>query len=121
MPAYIFEHPDTGETREEFQKMDEPHVYIDENGIECKRVFTVANFSVDGKINPFSSKGFVDATRNKKMSVGDLWDMSAEMSQQREGRVGGKDPVLNEYEKKEQNKRKGKPLSPANVRKDQNK
>ena len=117
MPTYIFEHPKTGEHREEFQKMNDPHVYTDENGVEWKRVFTPANFSIDGKVNPFSSKGFVDATRDKKMSLGDMWDMSAEMSEKRESRVGGKDPVLDKYEKKERKKRKGKALSPSNVRK----
>jgi len=121
MPTYIFEHPDTGDTREELQKMDEPHVYIDEDGVEWRRVFTVANFSVDGKLNPFSSKGFVEATRNKKMSVGDLWDMSGEMSEKREQKAGGRDPVLDKYEKKEEKRRKGKDLSPANVRESQNK
>tara|TARA_B100000959_G_C14651955_1_gene488717 strand:- start:422 stop:652 length:231 start_codon:yes stop_codon:yes gene_type:complete len=76
---------------------------------------------MDSKIDPFSSKSFADVTRDKKMSVGDLWDMSAEMSEKREQKVGGKDPVLDKYEKKEIKKRKGKSLSPANVRKSKNK
>ncbi len=118
MPTYIFEHPETGEYKELVQKMDEPHTYIDKNGVEWRRIFTPAGIGIDGKISPFSSKEFVEATRDKKMSLGDMWDMSAEMSQKREQKVGGRDPVLNKYEKKEVKKRKGKPLGPANVRKD---
>lgn len=117
MPIYIFEHPDTGETREEIQKMDDPHVLVDKNGVEWNRVFTSSNLGMDSKINPFSSKAFADATRQKNMTLGDMWDMSADMSEKREQKVGGKDPVLNKYEKKETKKRKGKSLSDANVRK----
>jgi hypothetical protein len=121
MPVYMYEHPETGEVREEVQGMTDEHLYIDESGIEWKRVFTTSNIGVDAtNVDPFSSKAFADATRDKKMSVGDLWDMSAEMSEKRE-KVAGEDPVLKEYNKKEKKKRKGKELAPANVRRDKNK
>ena len=40
MPFYIFINPDTQEEIEVQQRMTEPHVYIDENGLEWQRVFT---------------------------------------------------------------------------------
>tara|TARA_Y100000310_G_C20300701_1_gene631618 strand:+ start:82 stop:441 length:360 start_codon:yes stop_codon:yes gene_type:complete len=116
MPIYVFEHPTTGETREEVQRMNEPHVYIDGDKIEWKRVYTSSQLSTDIKINPWSSKAFADATRDKNMSVGDLWDMSADLSERRESKVGGEDPILKKYNAKEKKKRKGKDLGSSNSR-----
>ncbi len=43
MPTYLFIHPDTEEAKEVFQRISEDHVYIDEKGIEWKRVYTPIN------------------------------------------------------------------------------
>ena len=49
MPLYSYEHPNTGEITEVFQGMKEPHQYIDEDGVEWKRVFTSPQGLVKGK------------------------------------------------------------------------
>lgn len=116
MPSYLFIHPDTEEVREEVQKMTEPHVYIDEKGIEWRRLWSLPRVSIDTVSDPFSSKEFVEKTRNKNLSVGDLWDMSADMAIKRESQAGGRDAIKEGHDAKETKKRKGKRLSPANVR-----
>jgi hypothetical protein len=118
MPSYLFIHPDTEEVREEIQKMNEPHVFIDENGIEWKRLYTVHNVSAstDANVDPFSERQFVERTRGKKLSVGDMWDMSAEMASKREAQTGGKDPVKEKYDKDSMKKRRGKNTPESNVR-----
>tara|TARA_Y100000310_G_scaffold50222_2_gene46317 strand:- start:106 stop:459 length:354 start_codon:yes stop_codon:yes gene_type:complete len=107
MPTYLFIHPDSEEEKEIVQKMDEPHVYIDEKGIEWKRLFTPSNFTVDGRVNPMSSKEFVDKVSPKGNTVGDMQDMAAEMSQKRVDKYGH-DPVKDKYFKEYSNKRQGK-------------
>jgi len=93
---YLFEHPETGDIKEVFQRMSEDHFYIDGKGIEWKRVYTPTNFSVDGRVNAFSSKEFVEKTAKEGMTVGDMWDLSRELHQKRE-RSAGKDPVKEKY------------------------
>jgi hypothetical protein len=103
MPIYIYKHPEEEDYREIIQTMSEAHVYS-EDGVEWKRVFTVPQASIDTKINPFSSKEFVEKTGNKKGTFGDMMDYSAEMSRQREEKVGTDDPVkrkfFDDYKKK---------------------
>ena len=116
MPIYLFINPDTGETREEYQRMDEEHVLIDENGLEWKREYTPHNVGKNNNCDPFSSKQFVEKTRDQSLSVGDLWDMSADMAMKREQQAGGKDPVREKHDAKESKKRKGKSIPSSNVR-----
>ena len=105
--VYSFIHPDSEEVKELDQKMSEPHVYIDENGIEWKRVFTPLNFTVDGRVNPMSSKEFVEKVTTKGNTVGDVQDMAKEMSQKRVDKYGH-DPIKDQYFKEYSEKRKGK-------------
>ena len=49
MPIYIYKNPDTEEYKEVIQTMNEEHIYIDEFGLEWKRVFTVPHASIDTK------------------------------------------------------------------------
>ena len=113
---YLFINPETGESREEFQRMEDEHVFVDENGLEWQRQFTPHNVGKDTDCDPFNSKQFVEKTRGKNLSVGDLWDMSADMAIKREAQAGGKDPIKEKYDAKEKKKRKGKDLGSANVR-----
>ena len=53
MPTYLFIHPDSEETVEVFQKHDEPHIYVDEKGVEWNRIFTVPNVGTDMVGDPF--------------------------------------------------------------------
>lgn len=105
MPLYIYSHPTTGETKEILQGMNDIHEYV-EDGIKWIREFVkpqaVTN-SIEG-IDPWSSKQFVDRTRDMRGgTVGDLWDISAELSKKREKKAG-KDPIkdksVKDYEKK---------------------
>lgn len=104
MPLYTYENPKTGETIDVLQGMNDEHTYIDENGLEWKRVFQIPNAAVDSQIDANNPLAFVDATKNKKGTYGDLLDKSAELSEKRAKEYGGKDPVkekfLSDYSKK---------------------
>ena len=108
---YLFEHPETGEIKEVVQRISEDHFYVDGSGVTWKRVYTPTNFSVDGRVNAFSSKEFVEKTAKEGMSVGDMWDLSRELSAKRE-KSAGKDPVREKYEKDYSKQRKGKKPRP---------
>lgn len=103
MPLYLYSHPETGETKEIIQSMKEDHVYF-EDGIQWKRIFTVPTASIDTKIDPFSQRQFIEKTGNKKGTVGNMMDLSAELSQKREQLNGKEDPIkrkhFSDYEKK---------------------
>ena len=107
MPVYIFENPQTGETIEVVQKMNDSHVYVDDNGLEWKRVFQVPNAAVDTDFSADMTEGeFVRKTGNKSGTMGDLWDASAELSKKREKKYG-KDRVKDKFFKKYSEDRKG--------------
>ena len=107
MPIYIFINPDTGEHKEVVQRMVEDHVYIDENGLKWARVFTPANFVVDGTLNPMSENDFMHQTYDKNYTLGEIEDKSKEASQKRVDKYGH-DPVKDQYFKEYSKKRKGK-------------
>jgi len=74
-----------------------------------KRVWTVPTMSIDAKISPFDLDAMTKKTGQMKGgTIGSLWDMAAEASQQREQILGKEDPIkkkaLEDYAKK----RKGK-------------
>ena len=102
MPLYTFQHPDTEEVIEVVQNMTEKHFYIDENGVEWKRVWHLPNASIDTNIDPNSSKDFVEKTRNMKGTVGDLWDAAKEAGEkrkQKDGRDKVQEKWFNSYSK----------------------
>ena len=107
MPQYIFSNPANGEMIGVFQGMNEKHEYVDSQGVKWDRVFTSPNAAVDGNINPFSPADFVNKTRDKHDSVGDLWDRSREASDKRAEKIGI-DPVKEKYYKEWGKKRKGR-------------
>ena len=88
--------------------MDDPHVYSDENGVEWDRVFTSPNMNVtDNLIGADTSEAdFVRKTSEKNYTLGEMWDLSSELSEKR-ARVNGKDPIK-EKEKKKYERRTGK-------------
>lgn len=116
MPNYTYRNNISGEIREVFQRMTDEHIYIDENGLKWERVFTSPCASVDTKIDAFSSKEFVQKTAKKGMTVGDMWDRSAELSEKRE-KIIGKDPVkektFTDYEKKTKKTHPGRIKKPT--------
>jgi hypothetical protein len=105
MPIYEYEHPETGESIEIAQKMSDEHVYVDSNGIEWSRVWASPNAAIkDNLINAdTTAEDFVRKTKEKNYNVGEMWDLSRELSEKRK-RVAGKDHVKEKtkktYEKK---------------------
>ena len=84
MPLYTFEHPETEETRDVFFKMNDEKRFIDQEGVEWKRVFYPPTFAFDTMIDPHDEKAFARKTE-KGGTVGDLFDMSKDMSERRGG------------------------------------
>ena len=85
--------------------MSEPHVYVDEEGLEWNRVWAAPNASIDSK-NDGTKEGFMNHTKNKKGTVGDLWEASRESSEKRR-KERGKDKVKENFEKGYSKKRHG--------------
>jgi len=106
VPTYLYLNPKTGEVKEVIQRMTEPHVYS-ENGVTFNRVFTIPQGAFDTRINPESSKDFVNKMGRKTCKLGDMLDESKIASERRE-KLMGKDPVKEKYFQEYSRKRKGK-------------
>ena len=106
MPIYVYRHPKTKEHREVFQGMNDEHIYS-EDGVEWDRVFSVPYASIDSSIDPFNSQHYIDATHNKKGTIGDMMDLSAELSAKRAEKSGGLDPVKEKFYDNYKKERKG--------------
>ncbi|MAH47189.1 hypothetical protein CMI37_15285 [Candidatus Pacearchaeota archaeon] len=105
MPIYEYSHPETGKVIEVIQGMTDKHTFVDDQGVEWKRVFNLPNAAIDTSVNPFSEQEFVDYTAKKGMTAGEMMDLSGELSKKRENsKDNGIDPVkqktVTEYEKK---------------------
>ena len=96
MPIYVYKHPDKEEYKEVFQGMNDKHVYF-EGGVEWQRVFLSPNASINSSIDPFNKQQYIDATYNKKGTLGDAMDLSAELSAKRAEKMGGQDPVMEKF------------------------
>lgn len=96
MPQYIFCNPlQEDQTVEVFFHMNDKKFYIDENGVEWRRVFTVPQASIDSDIDPNNRQEF--ARRAAKYStIGDLADKSRELSEKRKSKEGF-DPVEKKF------------------------
>jgi hypothetical protein len=104
MPIYTFINKLTGETKDVVQKMNEHHIYS-EGGVVWDRIFDVPEANIAASIDPFSSRDFIQKTKERSGTIGDLWDQSAELSEKRARIMGtGVDPVkekaVSSYEKK---------------------
>ncbi len=107
MPLYIFQHPKTEETKEVFFGMNDEKKYVDDNGEEWSRVFSLPGLSTESSFDPWDQNGFVNKTANMKGSVGDLLDKSAELSAQRAESNNGVDPLKENYFKNYSKERNG--------------
>jgi len=105
MPIYTFEHPDTGETIEVIQKMNDFHIYIDYDGLEWRRVWHAPNAATDAEIDG-SKEAFLRHISNKKGTYGDVMDASKESSEARVKKYGH-DPVKEKHFKEYSKKRRG--------------
>jgi len=106
MPIYVYKHPDEEEFREVLQGMNDEHVYEEED-VEWKRVFLSPNAAIDNSIDPFNNQQFIDATYKKKGTVGNMMDLSAELSSKRAEKAGGIDPVKEKFYDNYSKERKG--------------
>lgn len=109
MPIYAFIHPETEEEIEVVQKMNEPHVYIDENGVEWRRKWMLPNAAIDAEIDPFDKAAFSRKLDHKKGTMGELYDQSRELSEKRAQKLGY-DPVKKKFLEDYSKKRRGRKL-----------
>lgn len=109
MPLYTYKRESTGETIEIIQGMNDVHEYYGQSGDEndWKRVFHAPQASIDTKIDANSSKAFLDRTRSKKGTLGDMLDYSKELSNKRADQNGGVDPIKQKYFEKYSKERRG--------------
>jgi hypothetical protein len=105
MPIYLFQNPETDEVAEVVLGMNDPKVYQND-GVNWVRIFTIPNAAIDTQVDPHSAKDFVKAT-NKKGTIGDLFDRSAELSEKRKEKIGH-DPLKEKYYENYSKTRKGK-------------
>lgn len=101
MPLYCFINDVTGEVRDIFFAMNDNKEYFGEPEEEPKqwrRLYINPNMAMDTKINPFSAKDFVKKTEGAK-TYGEMWKLSAEMSEQRSDKLGAPDPQKAKAEK----------------------
>ncbi len=107
MGIYLFQHPETSEVKEIFQKMNDKHEFIDENNTPWLRLYTVPQSSVDTKLDPFDIKKATEKSGRMKGNLGNLFDESASLSEKR-SQIMGKDPLREKALKDYAAKRNGK-------------
>ena len=105
MPEYLYENPDTGEIVSVVQGINEEHSY-NKDGLEYQRVFTNPNMAIDSDYSSLSEEQFVNSTKNKKGTLGDLFDASKEASEKRK-KLHGKDRIKDKYFKDYSSRRQG--------------
>lgn len=103
MPLYSYINDSTGEIVELLQSIHDQHRYIID-GEEWRRIWNVPQISIDTKIDPFSSKQFLEKTSNGG-TIGDLWDRSKELSYLRAEKEGF-DPIKAKFESQQTEKDK---------------
>lgn len=106
MPSYVFENPKTKERVEIVQSINESHVFVDSDGLEWDRVFTLPQVAIDAR-TPRNQSEFLDVTAKKKGSIGDMQDLSAEISRKRAQEIGY-DPVKSKFFEEYSASRNGK-------------
>lgn len=107
MPLYLFQHPTTEEIAELFFGMNDEKKYVDPDGCEWKRVYSLPQLSTESSFDPWDHNDFVNKTAKMKGSVGDLMDKSAELSERRADTNGGIDPMKQNYFKNYSKTRNG--------------
>jgi hypothetical protein len=110
MPIYLYQHSKTKEVREVIQGMNDVHEYygdLKDPENEWERIFTIPTASIDTKQDPFSTNQFLDRTRSKKGTYGNMLDYSAELSDKRASLAGGQDPIKEKYYKQYSKDRRG--------------
>lgn len=112
MPVHEFVNESTGKTVEVYVPINAPtsehHTQMIE-GVAYKRVYSAPLAAVDTSHGDATKEDFKRLTTNKKgLTVGQMWEMSAEMSQHRADKNGGVDTVKESFYKNYE-KEVGKP------------
>ena len=110
MPIYLYQHSKTKEIREVLQSMNDIHEYygdLNEPEKGWERIFTIPTASIDTKQDPFNTNQFLERTKNKKGTYGNMLDYSKELSDQRASIFGGQDPIKEQYYKDYSKNRRG--------------
>lgn len=112
MPLYNFTNIVTQEVKDFLYSMKEaPKVgsIIEAEGGKWKRNITTSQIATAGisPLDPYSAKDFATKTGNMKGNVGNMWDLSKELSERRAAKEGA-DPVKQAYYKDYSKKHKGR-------------
>ena len=108
MPLYTFVNPKTKKTKDVFFHMNDDKIYI-EDGVEWTRVYHSPQATVKNPINPNNSKEFAHVTGKMKGNVGDIHNLSEELSNKRASESeDGRDPIKDSYLDKWSEKRGGR-------------
>jgi len=107
MPLYTFSHPDTGELVDIFFSMNDTKEYIDSDGVKWVREYHSPELNATGKTDAWNSKQFVEKTGRGIGKMGDMMDMSSDLSKERASQNGGVDPLKEKYYKKYSKERLG--------------
>jgi hypothetical protein len=109
MPLYLFSNPeDETEVREVVMSVNDSHEYS-VGGVKWDRVWTKPQMSVDSTIDPNSTRDFVEKTGRKRGTLGDIQDLSQELSEKRE-KQRGVDPLKIAANEKYKKSRRGREL-----------
>ena len=107
MPVHNFQNEKTGKIISVLVSIKEPvknHQIQIEDGEVYKRVYDMPSMSMDVKMGDLTKEDFIRSTSSKNYTIGNMMDISKEMSEDRAKRNGGKDPVKEkmyaDYEKK---------------------
>ena len=119
MPIHQFVHEATGQTVDVFVSINadqKDHQIQVVDGKEFKRVYAAPLAAVDSRPGDATKEDFTRLTTNKKgLTVGQMWEMSAEMSHHRAAKNGGHDQVKESFYKNYE-KEFGKPHPEADKR-----
>jgi hypothetical protein len=107
MPLYTFSHPKTKELQDIFFHMNDDKQYIDDEGVEWIREYHSPELNATGSTDAWDSKQFVEKTGRDKGKLGDMLDMSADLSKERASQNNGVDPLKEKYYKKYTKERNG--------------
>lgn len=95
MPVYSFASLE-GKEISVLVRLDEPdkarQVQI-VDGVTYKRIYSAPLAAVDTVKGSLEQRDFNRVTQNKNLKVGDMWEISQEMSKDRADKNGGYDPV----------------------------
>ncbi len=107
MPFYTFLNPKTKEVLDLFFHMNDEKEYIDEDGIKWDRQWHTPELNATGSSDAWDSKKFVEKTGRSRGKLGDMLDMSSDLSKERASGNGGVDPLKENYYKRYTKERNG--------------